>query len=150
MFRVSRKIIYAIEAVVDIAYYSGVKPVQNIEIAKRQGIPKRYLEQTLQTLVKSKILIGSRGPRGGYRLAKERRKIKVSDIVKSFDQNSESHLKDKLMVSEISEKIINPIILDVYDTCFEKLKKTSIEDICEKARESKIKKNSTGNVDFVI
>ena len=109
MFRVSRKIIYAIEAVVDIAYYSGVKPVQNIEIAKRQGIPKRYLEQTLQTLVKSKILIGSRGPRGGYRLAKERRKIKVSDIVKSFDQNSESHLKDKLMVSEISEKIINPI-----------------------------------------
>lgn len=150
MFKVSRKIIYAIEAVVDIAYYSGVKPVQNIEIAKRQGIPKRYLEQTLQTLVKSKILIGSRGPRGGYRLAKERRKIKVSDIVKSFDQNSESHLKDKLMVSEISEKIINPIILDVYDTCFEKLKKTSIEDICKKARESKIKKNSTGNVDFVI
>mgnify|MGYP001181529315 FL=1 len=150
MFRVSRKIIYAIEAVVDIAYYSGVKPVQNIEIAKRQGIPKRYLEQTLQTLVKSKILIGSRGPRGGYRLAKERRKIKVSDIVKSFDQNSESHLKDKLMVSEISEKIINPIILDAYDTCFEKLKKTSIEDICKKARESKIKKNSTGNVDFVI
>ena len=150
MFRVSRKIIYAIEAVVDIAYYSGVKPVQNIEIAKRQGIPKRYLEQTLQTLVKSKILIGSRGPRGGYRLAKERRKIKVSDIVKSFDQNSETHLKDKLMVSEISEKIINPLILDVYDTCFEKLKKTSIEDICKKARESKIKKNSTGNVDFVI
>ena len=150
MFRVSRKIIYAIEAVVDIAYYSGVKPVQNIEIAKRQGIPKRYLEQTLQTLVKSKILIGSRGPRGGYRLAKERRKIKVSDIIKSFDQNSETHLKDKLMVSEISEKIINPLILDVYDTCFEKLKKTSIEDICKKARESKIKKNSTGNVDFVI
>ena len=150
MFRVSRKIIYAIEAVVDIAYYSGVKPVQNIEIAKRQGIPKRYLEQTLQTLVKSKILVGSRGPRGGYRLAKERRKIKVSDIIKSFDQNSETHLKDKLMVSEISEKIINPIILDVYDTCFEKLKKTSIEDICKKARESKIKKNSTGDVDFVI
>ena len=150
MFRVSRKIIYAIEAVVDIAYYSGLKPVQNIEIAKRQGIPKRYLEQTLQTLVRSKILIGSRGPRGGYRLAKERRKIKISDIIKSFDQDSENNIKDKLMVSEISEKIINPLILDVYDTCFEKLKKTSIEDICKKARESKIKKISTGNVDFVI
>jgi|TARA_B110001452_G_C15075948_1_gene375540 Rrf2 family transcriptional regulator, iron-sulfur cluster assembly transcription factor len=150
LFRVSRKIIYAIEAVVDIAYYSGLKPVQNIEIAKRQGIPKRYLEQTLQTLVRSKILIGSRGPRGGYRLAKERRKIKISDIIKSFDQDSENNIKDKLMVSEISEKIINPLILDVYDTCFEKLKKTSIEDICKKARESKIKKISTGNVDFVI
>ena len=150
MFRVSRKIIYAIEAVADIAYYSGVKPVQNIEIAKRQGIPKRYLEQTLQTLVRSKILVGSRGPKGGYRLAKERRKIMISDIIKSFDQESENHIKNKLMVSEISEKIINPLILEVYSSCFDKLKGTSIEDICKKARESKIKKNSAGNVDFVI
>ena len=71
----SKKVVYAIEAVVDIAYYSGVKPVQNIEIAQRQGIPKRYLEQTLQSLVKNNILVGSRGPKGGYRLAKERRKI---------------------------------------------------------------------------
>ena len=83
MFKVQKRIIYAIEAVIDIAINSGVNPVQNIAIAKRQGIPKRYLEQTLQTLVKNGILIGSRGPNGGYRLAKERRKIKISDVVSS-------------------------------------------------------------------
>ncbi len=83
MFSVQKRIIYAIEAVIDIAINSGVNPVQNIAIARRQGIPKRYLEQTLQTLVKKGILIGSRGPKGGYRLAKERRKIKISDIVSS-------------------------------------------------------------------
>ena len=74
LFKIQKRIIYAIEAVIDIALNSGVNPVQNISIAKRQGIPKRYLEQTLQTLVKNNILVASRGPNGGYRLAKERRK----------------------------------------------------------------------------
>ena len=83
MLKIQKKIIYAIEAVVDIALNSGNGPVQNEEIAKRQGIPKRYLEQTLQILVKKKILVGSRGPKGGYSLAKERRKVMIADIIKS-------------------------------------------------------------------
>ena len=65
LFKVHKKIIYAIEAVVDIALNSGPNPVQNESIARRQGIPKRYLEQTLQILVKNKILVGSRGPKEG-------------------------------------------------------------------------------------
>ena len=55
MFKIQKRIVYAIEAVVDISLNSGSTPVQNISIAKRQGIPKRYLEQTLQELVKNKI-----------------------------------------------------------------------------------------------
>ena len=77
MFKIQKKVLYAIEAVIDIAMNSGTEPVQNISIASRQGIPKRYLEQTLQELVRNNILVGSRGPKGGYRLARERRKIKL-------------------------------------------------------------------------
>ena len=83
MFKIQKRVIYAIEAVIDIALNGGANPVQNISIAKRQGIPKRYLEQTLQILVRNKILVASRGPRGGYRLAKERRKNRILDIIKS-------------------------------------------------------------------
>ena len=64
MFKIQKRVIYAIEAVIDIALNGGANPVQNISIAKRQGIPKRYLEQTLQILVRNKILVASRGPRG--------------------------------------------------------------------------------------
>ena len=85
MFKIPKRIIYAIEAVLDIALNSGLEPVRNESIAKRQGIPKRYLEQTLQSLVRNKILVGSRGPKGGYRLARERRKIKISDIIDSVE-----------------------------------------------------------------
>ena len=89
LFKIQKRIIYAIEAVLDIALNAGVNPVQNVAIAKRQGIPKRYLEQTLQILVKNNILVASRGPKGGYRLAKERRKIKILDIIESVTKEKE-------------------------------------------------------------
>ena len=75
MLRLSRKAILALEAVVDIACNSRPEPVQSKEIMRRQGVPDRYLEQVMQALVRQGVLKGVRGPRGGYRLAKERRRI---------------------------------------------------------------------------
>ena len=69
MLRLSKKILFAIEAVLDIAYHAGSGPVQSREITRRQGIPRRYLEQALQELVRHEILVSTRGPKGGYRLA---------------------------------------------------------------------------------
>ncbi|MFQ5765180.1 MAG: RrF2 family transcriptional regulator, partial [Rhodospirillales bacterium] len=82
MLRLSKKMLFAIEAVLDIAYHAGAEPVQSREITRRQGIPRRYLEQALQHLVRQGILVGVRGPRGGYRLARERRRISIGDIVR--------------------------------------------------------------------
>lgn len=150
MFKISKKVIYAIEAVVDVACNSGVNPVQNLDIAKRQGIPKRYLEQTLQNLVKHNILIGSRGPKGGYRLAKERRKINLYQIVNSVEQNSLDTIKNKLMVSEISKKAINPLIIKITKSCYNSLEKITVEDIYKKISEGTSTKKSMEQIDFVI
>ncbi|MEK9662300.1 MAG: Rrf2 family transcriptional regulator, partial [Alphaproteobacteria bacterium] len=56
MLRLSRKTLFAIEAVLDIAYNAGPEPVQSREITRRQGIPSRYLEQVLQQLVREGLL----------------------------------------------------------------------------------------------
>ena len=74
MLRLSKKTLLALEAVVDVAYNARPDPVQSKEITKRQGIPQRYLEQVLQQLVREGVLKGVRGPRGGYRLARARRR----------------------------------------------------------------------------
>ena len=78
MLRLSRKTMLALEAVLDVAYNARPDPVQSKDITRRQGIPQRYLEQVMQQLVHKGILKGVRGPRGGYTLARERRKITVS------------------------------------------------------------------------
>ena len=134
MFKVQKRIIYAIEAVIDIAVNSGVNPVQNIAIARRQGIPKRYLEQTLQTLVKNDILIGSRGPKGGYRLAKERRKIKISDIVFSVTKDKTTN---EIYNSDLSKEIIKPIISKITKKCLLLLEEISIEEIYKLEKQKK-------------
>ena len=149
MFKIQKRIIYAIEAVIDIALNSGVNPVQNISIAKRQGIPKRYLEQTLQTLVKNNILVASRGPNGGYRLAKERRKIMVSDIISSVSSSSSSDLQD-FYNTQISKFLIEPLITKVTKKSFELLNNISVEDIYKLATISKNQNLKKKKVDFVI
>ena len=84
MIRLTKKLLFAIEAVLDIAYNGGQAPVRSSEITERQGIPRRYLEPVLQELVRHKILLGIRGPSGGYRLARERRRISLGDIVRTL------------------------------------------------------------------
>ena len=146
MFKIQKRIIYAIEAVLDIALNAGVHPVQNVAIAKRQGIPKRYLEQTLQILVKNNILVASRGPRGGYRLARERRKIKILDIIKSVTTEKEV---SELYKSKISKIIIQPLINKFLEESMVYLNKISVEDIYNQYKQ-KNKDNSNKKVDFVI
>ena len=147
MFKVQKRIIYAIEAVIDIAINSGVNPVQNIAIARRQGIPKRYLEQTLQTLVKNGILTGSRGPKGGYRLAKERRKIKISDIVSSVTIDKKNN---EIYNSDLSKEIIEPIISKITNKCSLLLEEISIEEIYKLEKKTMNQDLSKKKVDFVI
>ena len=78
--RLTRKLLFALEAVLDIAHNTSDRPMQSSEIAKRQGVPRRYLQHVLQCLVRAAILCGIRGPRGGYRLARERRRIFLGEI----------------------------------------------------------------------
>ena len=146
LFKIQKRIIYAIEAVLDIALNAGVNPVQNVAVAKRQGIPKRYLEQTLQILVKNNILVASRGPRGGYRLARERRKIKILDIIKSVTTEKEV---SELYKSKISKIIIQPLINKFLEESIVYLNKISVEDIYNQYKQ-KNKDNSNKKVDFVI
>ena len=146
LFKIQKRIIYAIEAVLDIALNAGVNPVQNLAVAKRQGIPKRYLEQTLQILVKNNILVASRGPRGGYRLARERRKIKILDIIKSVTTEKEV---SELYKSNISKIIIQPLINKFLEESMVYLNKISVEDIYNQYKQ-KNKDNPNKKVDFVI
>src|SRR5471030_1433720 len=79
----SRRSMLAISAVVDIALHSRPSPVAAKMLAARHRLPPRHLETLLQGLVHAKILKGVRGPRGGYELARERRRITIGEIVRT-------------------------------------------------------------------
>ena len=151
MLTLSNKIMYSIEAVVDIAYHSNGRPVQSQRISSRQRTPSRYLEQSLQKLVKANILTGVRGPRGGYQLARERRRISVGEIVRIVtDLETENAVENTLTDSEISGKVLNPMWGKIQNTILEQLDKITIEDLCIKANERGIQSEGRQTLDYAI
>ena len=108
MLRLSKKTWLALEAVVDVAINARPDPVQSKEITKRQGIPQRYLEQVMQQLVHAGILKGVRGPRGGYTLARERRRIAVGEVVRVVGAMEASDEPATAQPSELGERVIAP------------------------------------------
>jgi len=110
MLRLTKKLLFGLEAVLDIAYNAKARPVQAAAITRRQGIPKRYLEQVLQALVRDGMLIGQRGPKGGYRLAKDPSAISVADVVRIV--RTIEAAPDPLVgapASALGHKIVRPI-----------------------------------------
>ena len=78
-----RKGILAIAAVIDVALHASGRPVSAKALAERHALPPRHLEPVLQALVRDGILLGIRGPRGGYRLAREQRNITAEEILRA-------------------------------------------------------------------
>ena len=149
--RLTKKLMFAIEAVLDIAYHASDLPVQSKEIADRQGIPRRYLEQVLQQLVHAEILRGVRGPRGGYRLAKERRRITVAEIATVVHdmEGGRDPLTDPAG-SELGHTVRRPIWQEIEEYAMERLSKTTIEDLCISAQRAGIESHSQNQFDFMI
>ncbi|MBL6927876.1 MAG: Rrf2 family transcriptional regulator [Rhodospirillales bacterium] len=151
MFRVSKKMLFAIEAVLDIAYHAGSGPVQSREITRRQGIPRRYLEQALQHLVREEVLVGIRGPRGGYRLARERRRISVGDIVRVVRlMDGGDDAMEETAGSELGRAVVRPIWMDLQDQLLEGLDAVTIDTLCTRANEVGIVSEGRENLDFTI
>ncbi len=151
MLRPSKKMLFAIEAVLDIAYHAGGEPVQSREITRRQEIPRRYLEQTLQQLVRSGILTGVRGPRGGYRLARERRRISVGEIVRVVRAlEAAEETPEDLPTSELGQQVIRPMWTDLQEEIMCRLDSITIDDLCMKAYQSGIVSEVTQKMDFTI
>ncbi|MCH5304542.1 MAG: Rrf2 family transcriptional regulator [Ruminococcus sp.] len=67
--RISTKGVYAIRMLIDLAQHKNDGYIALKDIAQRQNISKKYLEQIVSTLNKSHILQTNRGFQGGYRLA---------------------------------------------------------------------------------
>ena len=83
--RLSNKCQYAIRALFDIAYHGEGDPVSGREIAAREEIPQRFLEQILLELKRARLVTSKRGPRGGYLLGRSPAEISMLDIIETID-----------------------------------------------------------------
>lgn len=104
MALLSRKGLLAIAAVLDVAVHGRERPVSAKALASRHALPARHLEPVLQALVREGILKGVRGPRGGYELARERRRITADDILRAagtIDDSGEPSVAGSMLLRDV-------------------------------------------------
>ncbi|UCF94816.1 MAG: Rrf2 family transcriptional regulator [Desulfobacterales bacterium] len=116
---------------VDLARHQGQGPVQIGEISKRQNISVKYLEQLIRPLKKAKLVTSVRGPKGGHLLAKRADKIKLGQIVRLFEGQSDLvecvSYPEKCPMSDDCQ--VRLVWRDATQVLYKKLDATTIADL---------------------
>ncbi len=84
---ISTKGRYALRMMVDLAQHQGEGNISLKDIAARQDISKKYLEQIIPILNRASLLNTSRGFAGGYQLAKLPKDYTVGEIIRAAEGN---------------------------------------------------------------
>lgn len=79
--KISTKTRYGLRFMIDLAQHQEEGRVTLKDIAERQGISKKYLEQVVAPLADAGLLTVTRGNQGGYRLSRDAEAISLADIV---------------------------------------------------------------------
>lgn len=151
--KLSNKGRYAVRALFDIAFYNEGRPTQVKDIAERQNIPPRFLEQIFQDLKRAGIVGSKRGPQGGYRLARPAGQIRLGDIVRALEgpitlgeregpRSAFSH-NDAQRVTESVFKDLSARV----EACFDDV---TILDICSRATKLGLKRPGSQRYAYVI
>ncbi len=134
--KLSNKGRYAIRALFDIAYCNDGRPTQVKDIAERQGIPPRFLEQIFQDLKRAAIVGSKRGPQGGYNLARTATEIRLGDVVRALEGPialGEKEAGRKTRTPQDARRVTDAVLRDLsarIEACF---CAGTFQDICDPA-----------------
>jgi Rrf2 family iron-sulfur cluster assembly transcriptional regulator len=142
----SSKFLSAIKALLCVALYPGTKRISCREIGSTLGVSARHLEAILQQLVRAGILRGERGPKGGYALARERRKTTLADIFDAIYTAAENEKNKSSDFDASLHRVLRPHANLIYST----LKKTTLEDLCNESSDLSSTLSAPNRADFTI
>ncbi len=146
MMLLSRQALLAIAAVVDVAMHARPHPVPAKALAARHDLPPRRLETMLQALVRAQILKSVRGPRGGYELARERRRISAADIVRAALEVADAETEGPPLIVSV----IGPVVQQAGDAMLKALEEISVEALSQEAARQSRTDSSQPAMDFTI
>jgi Rrf2 family protein len=133
MIPLSKKGIWAITAVIDIAINARGRPVAAKALAARHRLSPRHLEPVLQALMHHGILKGIRGQRGGYELACERHRITAADIVRAA--NTVGPFGVSFSRSPLLSEVVRPALAHAENAFSAALARLTVADLADRAED---------------
>ncbi len=139
----------AVLIMLDVAFHAGrAGTVSAADIAERAGLARRGIEPLLQTLSRSSLLESVRGPRGGYRLGRPRRDIRLSDVVEvavSDDPGTEDG-----PVGELFGHVVEPAWRQLDDGLCAQLQGLTLDELVRRAESAGLRRPLAEPISFSI
>lgn len=150
--KLSNKGRYGVRAIFDIAFHNHGKATQIKDIAERQAIPPRFLEQIFQDLKKAGLVRSKRGPKGGYQLALPARDIRIGDIVRALEGPIQlaSQKGDRSTGDATSRAVTEQVFEELgeqVEACFDGV---TIEKLCERGEALGVRRKPPHRYVYVI
>jgi Rrf2 family protein len=135
--RISTKIRYGARAMLELACHYGKGPLELKEIARRETISLKYLEQVIVPLRTAGLVKSVRGSKGGYSLAKHPSEIYLNDLVEILDgpPNLIECLKDPKSCQKVSSCVTRDIWKEVSEAIHSIFHSITLGDMVNRRRE---------------
>jgi Rrf2 family iron-sulfur cluster assembly transcriptional regulator len=138
--RITTRTRYAIRALYDLAFHRLGQAAGAKEIAERQKVPLRFLEQILQDLRKAGIVEARRGPRGGYALARQPAQISLSEVLYAVRGPLEEMFGFDAPANGNGEDVPAAVWTDVRTQLVEVLERATLQDFVSRAEAAGVKR----------
>jgi Rrf2 family cysteine metabolism transcriptional repressor len=135
--RISTKIRYGARAMLELASHYGEGPIELKEIAKKENISLKYLEQVVNPLRAAGLVKTIRGSKGGYSLAKPPSEICLYDVVETLE--GPLNLLECLRDPKVCQKVPSCVTRDIWRVVSDAISKifysVTLEDMVNRKRE---------------
>jgi Rrf2 family transcriptional regulator, iron-sulfur cluster assembly transcription factor len=138
--RITTRTRYAIRALYDLAFHRLGQAAGAKEIAERQKVPLRFLEQILQDLRKAGIVEARRGPRGGYALARQPSQISLAEVLYAVRGPLEEMFEFDAPANGNGEDVPAAVWTDVRTQLVDVLERATLQDFVARAEAAGVKR----------
>ncbi len=139
----------AVTVMLDVAFHGGrAATVSAADIADRLGLARRGMEPLLQTLSRAGLLESVRGPRGGYRLGRPRRDIRMTEIVEAAlaDEPEQTDGPQGRLHTAVTEKLWS----ELETLAMNRLASLTLDDLLRQAAAAGLRRPSVEPITFAI
>ena len=140
----------AIAVMLDVAFHAGrgSEVTGGAEVAERMGAARRGIEPVFQALSRVGLLDSLRGPRGGYRLGRRPRDIRLIEIIAAVTEDSDEAPGD--LSGRLQTAVVAPLWRELEETLRQKLSSLTLDDLLRRAQAAGLKRPTTEPLNFAI
>jgi Rrf2 family protein len=142
----------AVTIMLDVAFHAGRQSTASAgDMAERLGLARRGMEPLLQGLARAGLLESVRGPRGGYRLGRPARDLRLADIVAVALAEGEARpAQGEGPGGRLQTQVVDPLWDAVDQAAVASLAELTLEDLLRRATAAGLRRPSSEPITFAI